>query len=91
MIDADANRSPWEGGVRVAAFVSGGALPVAVRGTNQTVRNKKDIVKSGLSGHWLLVLGRKELRGSAKLSEMPTHTWIVKTVQYVETGYHSWL
>ena len=27
--------SPWEGGVRVAAFVSGGALPPAVRGTRQ--------------------------------------------------------
>ena len=27
--------APWEGGVRVAAFVSGGALPPAVRGTKQ--------------------------------------------------------
>lgn len=33
--------SPWEGGVRVAAFVSGGALPIAVRGTKQTVRTLK--------------------------------------------------
>ena len=28
--------SPWEGGVRVAAFVSGGLLPPSVRGTKQT-------------------------------------------------------